>query len=276
MFELPEAKRVRREDLEASDNESQNDLGKNLDTALRESLQARLAKSLGELLPHAKKPANEVDGEGSTLAASSAGAATLSRALDPGDEAPDEFEFRLFSTAGSVPKITLDIEERAEGESNIVAKRPPSYYLATDIPEQLRQEYRMACISGEDVVARSRCRSWGLELPWKVTTITTVRNATPEDETAKESVANAKTANKKRPGKKTRIAQRRRGRAARDREQLAAKQEMDKSEHLKNKKMRLNRTKKLRRRAKDKEKRLAAVMGDAHGAGADDEAGASN
>ncbi|PHH79858.1 hypothetical protein CDD80_3591 [Ophiocordyceps camponoti-rufipedis] len=275
MFDLPEAKRIRREDLEASDEESHNDVEKKLDTALRESLQARLAKSLGELLPHAK-PANEVDDERPISAASSAGAAIASCARDQEDEVLGEFEFRLFSTAGSVPKITLNVDDRIDGEGNIVAKRPQSYYLATNIPEQLRREYEMACVSGDDVVARSRCRSWGLELPWKVTTITTVKKSILEDETTKDSVANTQTAKKKRPGKKTRIAQRKRERAARDREQLAAKQEMDKSEHLQNKKMRLNRTKKLRRRAKDKEKRLAAVTGDAHGAGPGDESGESN
>ncbi|RDA95647.1 hypothetical protein CP533_1134 [Ophiocordyceps camponoti-saundersi (nom. inval.)] len=251
MFEVPEAKRVRREDLEASDDVSQSSLDDTNNAALRASLQAQLEKSLGLELGDVRSSTDKVRNDVST--------SQTSRALDNKENEAGEFEFRLFSTAGSAPTVVLDVDEEAAGEGDIVVKRPPSYYFAIDLPDRLRQEYEVASVSGEDVLARSRCRSWGLELPWKVTTITTVAKANPDSGSTAESSANRKADKRKRPGKKTRIALRKRERAARERHDLMVKQEMDKAEHLKIKKTKLNRAKKMRRRAKDKEKKLAAV-----------------
>ncbi|RCI12040.1 hypothetical protein L249_0530 [Ophiocordyceps polyrhachis-furcata BCC 54312] len=246
MFELPEAKRVRREDLEASDGLSQIS-DDDTDDAVRASLQAQLEKSLGFESCDVKSTTDK----GSTL--------PVSRALND-EEKNDagEFEFRLFSTAGSVPKVVLDAGDEAPGEGDIVAKRPPTHYLAS-IPEKLRQEYEVSSVSGEDVLARSRCRSWGLELPWKVITVTTFSKARPDGGSTTESAGNTEPAKRKRPGKKMRIAMRKRERAARERHDLEVKQEVEKAEHLKNKKTKLNRAKKLRRRAKEKDKKMAAV-----------------
>ncbi|RDA84365.1 hypothetical protein CP532_2604 [Ophiocordyceps camponoti-leonardi (nom. inval.)] len=249
MFELPEAKRVRREDLEASDGISHIS-DDDTNAALRASLQAQLEKSLRFDLGDAKPTTNKVRGEEATLQAP--------RDLNEGGDDGGEFDFRLFSTAGSVPKVVLDADSELPGDGDIVAKRPPTHYLAS-IPEELRKEYEVASVSGEDVLARSRCRSWGLELPWKVITITTISKAGLKSGLTMESAADAGAGKRKRPGKKTRIALRKRERVARERHDLKAKQEVEKAEHLKNKKTKLNRTKKLRRRAKDKEKKLATV-----------------
>ncbi|PFH62935.1 hypothetical protein XA68_10988 [Ophiocordyceps unilateralis] len=267
MFELPEAKRIRREDLETSDDAGRPSVD---DAALRASLQSHLARSLGLNLPDAK-PATEVCAGATVLLPGTSLAPSARDDENKKDGVHGEFEFRLFSTTGAVPKVVLDVDDETRGEGDIIAKRPLSHYLATNIPAKLRQEYEMACVSGEDVLTRSRCRSWGLELPWKVTTITTIQEAKPAGGAAKDSTAVNEEAKRKRPGKKTRIALRKKERAVKEREQLTAKQEMDKSQHLKNKKMRINRAKKLRKRAKVKEKKLAAVEGDANDVGSDDE-----
>lgn len=179
---------------------------------------------------------------------------------DNEDEDLGEFEFRLFSSAAAAPKVVLENDKEAHGEGGLVARRPTSYFMVTDVPAELKRQYEFAAVSGEEVLDRSRWRSWGLDLPWKVTKITTSRKARPGDagtETGRIEEA-PDPAKRKRPGKKTRIALRTKERAKRAQEEMATKKQVDKEEHLKDKKKRLNRLKKLRKRAKDKEKKMAA------------------
>lgn len=180
-----------------------------------------------------------------------------------------EFEFRLFSTAGSRAKVVLQSENEAQGEGGIVSRRPSSYYLVQGLPIELRRQYESAAVSGEDVLARSRWRSWGLELPWKVSHITAATASTNATWTAGASGS----AGRKRPGKKARLAVRRRERVRKLAAEDAAEKQMCKEEHIKDKKKRLNRAKKLRRRAKDKQKKMEAdgcgAAGEADGSDSD-------
>lgn len=184
------------------------------------------------------------------------------RAGEIQDETLGEFEFRLFSTAGSKAKVTLPSGNEARGEGGLVAARLASHYLAPEVPAELRRQYELAAVSGDDVLVRSRQRSWGLELPWKVTrvaaTVVEAAGATPPTGAPGEGAA---PAGRKRPGKKTRIALRNRDRARRRAEAAAAERRADKEAHLKDKRKRLNRTKKLRRRAKEREKKAGAAKG---------------
>ncbi|PNY27209.1 Uncharacterized protein TCAP_02863 [Tolypocladium capitatum] len=279
MFELPEAKRVRREDLEGADGSGWGDEGEDgIDADLQARLNAQIARSLGldaggveplhrpaeEPRPKAERPDAEVtdnrDGADGT------------RNVDNQDEDPDEFEFRLFSSAAAAPKVVLESNKEAQGEGGLVAQRPTSHFLVAHVPAELKRQYEFAAVSGEDVLHRSRSRSWGLELPWKVTAkITTTRKARPEDEATETGrIEEAPDpAKRKRPGKKRRIALRTRERVKRAHEEAAAKKQMDKEEHLKDKKKRLNRLKKLRKRAKGKEKKMAAKGQGEEAAGSD-------
>lgn len=169
------------------------------------------------------------------------------------------FDFRLFRTPGPAARVVLPSDEATgEGEGGIVARRRSSYYLVAELDELQRQQYASAAVSGDEVVARSRSPWWGLRLPWKLIQATATNRATREKMPRGEAdphsrVPDGTLSRRRRPGKKRRVASRRRARASREEEATRARQKAEKELHLKDKRKRLNRSKKLRRRAKDKE-----------------------
>ncbi|KAI9158690.1 hypothetical protein HJFPF1_06688 [Paramyrothecium foliicola] len=263
MFEYPQAKRVRREDLACSETSSL-DGGANggLDEELRAILEAQIAKSLGfsdfsePLRPNART-------DSGTAANKTTAEVETEQERSPSQEptAEDEgYMFRLFSTSNPVSKVVLDDDdEELQGEGGLVRGRPISYYWAKNVPVARKQEYQFAALSGDEVIARSSRRSYGLELPWKVTTITVTKLPQGNNKTSAGADTDDPTISKRRrPGKKRRIAIRTKQRAEKAKEEATAKQNLVKEEHLKEKKKRLNRLKKLRKRAKAKEMKSAA------------------
>ncbi|KAJ6785300.1 hypothetical protein PWT90_01100 [Aphanocladium album] len=278
MFELPEAKRVRREDLGDSD-ESDVDGADGIvhDEAMQARLNAQIAAALGldedegdaafdhepsvpsEKLQHKTRQANT----------------TLTTADDDDSDGNDEnadehdaeqgYEFNLFSTAGAggasgPAKVILEDEAETAGEGGFVRPRPLSHYAAKAPSAREKEQYSYAAVTADDVVQWSAQRSWGMEMPWKVISITATRKAEPGDKSVEilmETTGEA-AAKRKRPGKKQRVLLRQRKKSKTLAAEDAAKQQVEKEEHLKDKKKRLNRIKKLRKRAKDKEKKLAA------------------
>ncbi|KAK4062033.1 uncharacterized protein Triagg1_10090 [Trichoderma aggressivum f. europaeum] len=279
MFELPDAKRVRREDLHASDEPSWSE--SEGDAELEARLNAQIAKSLGldesafrapkpqDTLPVPNRPQAHGRREDDGLSSDSESEPSTPAdepASNHGAEAEDEaYAFRLFSTAGPAPKIVLENHDRIV-EGKLLRGRPLSYYLVTDLSPERRHQYEMAAVSGEDVLARSKIREWGLELPWRVTNIKATRKARPGEGANLTRVDDEQRAKRKRLGKKSRIAMRKKARA-KEQAEAAAKQKMaDKEEQVKEKKKRLNRLKKARRKAKRK-----ADKGDESGDGSSDE-----
>ncbi|PTB62882.1 hypothetical protein BBK36DRAFT_1183802 [Trichoderma citrinoviride] len=246
--------RVRREELHASDESSWSE--SEVDAELEARLNAQIAKSLGidesayrPPQPPVTLPALSSDSESEPD--TPVGDSTPSD--QGGEEAEDEgYAFRLFSTAGPAPKVVLeDYDKVVEGK--ILRGPPLSYYLATDVSPEKKREYEVAAVSGEDVLARSKVRHWGLELPWKVTSIKTTRKARPGEAVNHDAqMEGEQQARRKRPGKKSRIAMRKKARAQAQAEEEAKKKMADKEEQIKEKKKRLNRLKKLRRRAQKK------------------------
>ncbi|TFB04720.1 hypothetical protein CCMA1212_002536 [Trichoderma ghanense] len=267
MFAVPDAKRVRREELHASDESSWSE--SEVDAELEARLNAQIAKSLGidesafrppqppTTLPVLERPQTNGKSESEALSSDSESEPGTpvddSPPNDEGAEAEDEgYAFRLFSTAGPAPKVVLeDYDKVVEGK--LLRGRPLSYYLATDVSPEKKHEYEVAAVSGEDVLARSKVRHWGLELPWKVTTIKATRKVRSGEEQANRTQMDSEQqARRKRPGKKSRIAMRKKARAQAQAEEEAKKKMADKEEQIKEKKKRLNRLKKLRRRAQKK------------------------
>ncbi|QUC18837.1 uncharacterized protein UV8b_03078 [Ustilaginoidea virens] len=260
MFALPDAKRVRREDLNQPDGLASGDAA---DAALHAELQARLdaqmAKSLGmhthahvpDAAPPPPNQPREDDGHGAA------------------DADVGEFDFRLFRSAGAPARVVLEQEPTAQqAPGGLVRRRDPSSYLPR-VPDARRQEYRLAAVSGEHVLARSARPCWGLQLPWKVERVAVTRKAGPGDQDAAAAAARGseeggRRARTKRLGKRRRIAVRARIKALRDKEAADASRALGKEEHLKEKKKRLNRAKKLRRRARDRETK-ASQGGDGDG-----------
>ncbi|KAJ4389206.1 hypothetical protein N0V93_006669 [Gnomoniopsis smithogilvyi] len=268
MFEVPNAKRVRRDELygsssEAEEGHSQADAED--DAEVRAKLNERLSRLLGLDL-------------GLSLAAQ----ASEQPAEPPQEAGPDEegeekadaeFEFRLFSTtskAAAPAKVVLDASDDEDADLGegafTVPERPSSYYFAGEpTPEQL-QMYRQSALAGDDIVLGARKRAWGLERPWRIIRIggparslqtPSVKGLNVKVRTATPIVEEVDQQKRKRPGKKRRIATRIKAKAEKEKREAAERQKMTKEEHLKEKKKRLNREKKLKRRAKEREQKLA-------------------
>ncbi|KAI1462314.1 hypothetical protein F4805DRAFT_410138 [Annulohypoxylon moriforme] len=255
MFDVPDAKRVRREDLyeSASDEESIQDDG------LNSTLLGKLNAQLSGLLDLSFEAKDDDAQNPKTSRKGNANEYPVEDSDDAKKSGEEAFMFRLFRNEEPSRKVVLesqDVSTEKDGEgASIVAKRPTSYYLASEPSPEVANEFRVAAVSADYLLQDAKKRRWGLEKPWKVTTITITTNkktATLSGSTGYD-VTTSIGKQKKRPGKKRRIILRVREKAKREQEESAKKQLVDKEQHLKEKKQRLNKQKKLKRRAKARE-----------------------
>ncbi|KAK7967747.1 uncharacterized protein PG986_002024 [Apiospora aurea] len=283
MFDIPEAKRVRRKDLyssassDADDDDLMSQDGQ-VDTELRERLRAQLAGLLDlDILSPSSLPAPGVADtpaqKSGTAVASDEGAngppaGTNGQLLATGESNPDEvaFAFRLFRD--EEPSHTVVIKQGDETQVGgkaefVVPRRPQSYYLAGKPDQKTMAQYKFAAVSTEYLLANAKQRKWGLEKPWRVTkiTVTADKNAKTLPDAGGAEDTTMGESKKTRPGKKRRVLLRTREKAKREKEEAAKKKLADKEEHLKEKKKRLNRAKKLKRREKQREAKGAGGGG---------------
>jgi hypothetical protein len=132
--------------------------------------------------------------------------------------------------------------------------RPNDYYLLTPAAlEAKRQEYARVVLSGEEVRAGSRCRSYA----WEQGRVLKLDLPLPKRlEHAKGDAREEKvgeSGRRRKPGKRTRIA----ARKARRREEGA----MAMMEREREKRIRMNREKKVKRRERERAKKAAANVG---------------
>ncbi|KAI2473875.1 hypothetical protein F4781DRAFT_379196 [Annulohypoxylon bovei var. microspora] len=254
MFEVPNAKRVRREDLYESGSDGESTQNDQLDSTLRGQLNAQLS-SLLDLSFIANGDAEAQNPSESQIEANE-------DPVDDGDDikksGEEAYTFRLFRNEEPSRKVVLesqDVGTEKDGDGALVAKRPISYYLASEPPPEVANKFRVAAVSADYLLQDANKRRWGLEKPWKVTTITITTNkkATASSGPASYNATIGIGKQKKRPGKKRRIILRVREKAKKEQEETAKKQLVDKEQHLKEKKQRLNKQKKLKRRAKARE-----------------------
>ncbi|KAF4950365.1 hypothetical protein FGADI_8240 [Fusarium gaditjirri] len=259
MFEVPEAKRVRREDLDKSDDGADNWSDGICDAELRAKLNAQIARSLGletlaESTPKVAMKDCSLTG-GKEFRDDDIGDSEAIPAAEYDEE--DEFVFRLFRKAPPSQKVVLEEDAGPTGDGTFMSGRPLTYYMVKSISAKQKHEYTVAAVSGDQVLARSHGRAWGLEVPWKVTKLAITRkaraNKKPHDEVAQR---------KQRPGKKQRISLRKRAKEREEREAAEVKKMAEKQEHIKDKKKRMNRLKKLRKRAKAKGQKQTLKDGD--------------
>ncbi|KAK1989350.1 hypothetical protein LZ30DRAFT_744397 [Colletotrichum cereale] len=261
MFELPDAKRVRREDLDVSSEDEASAHDEQQDAELLAKLHARMAGML-DLSGIDQAPAKTAADEDAPMT----------------DDGPEEFEFRLFTTTDPATKIALvDEDERALlGDGAMLRARPLSYYIAGEPTAEARAELAEAAVSGDEVLARARQRWWGMEMPWRVTRVLGASGAAAAANPGKgEEGGDAEAARRRRPGKKKRVALRARERERKKKAEDQERAKMGKEEALKEKKKRLNRLKKLRKRAKAKDGKKGDD-GDAGGGGEGDESGSGS
>jgi hypothetical protein len=194
--------------LNASDDGGENDSDGGLqDAELRAKLHAQMAKSLGmdiDIEPVSHTPVKD-SRSGNTKKTEDDDTMDVEYSEEAEEDHGEEFAFRLFSKAPATQKVVLEEDTGPTGTGVFVSGRPLSYYMVTNVPAQRKQEYAIASISGDEVLARSHDRAWGLEFPWKVTKITITRKANPD-----EKVARDETRGKRKPGKKQKWQQRRR------------------------------------------------------------------
>ena len=268
MFEVPDAKRVRRNELDDRSSVDSAEVDEEARAHLREVLNSKLASSLSwDITPIQQPAAVPPPPAKIELPAEDAQDEHPTETEDE-EEPPEEFEFRLFGTSQPAAKILLEKDRPFKpGEGGIIARRPISYYFARPATAAERARYEASVMTFEQIIERSRRRFWGLERPWKTVATITVRSKRKgglKDELPGSVVCEGpdeegkKMRRRKRPGKKMRIKQRMREKARKEKQEAEEKARLEKDEHLKAKKKRLNSIKKVRARAKAKAKKQAA------------------
>ncbi|KAF3064806.1 hypothetical protein GL218_02540 [Daldinia childiae] len=257
MFDVPDAKRIRREELYNSSSDEEAPHDDQWDSTLREKLNAQFSGLLDLSL------AADGDTRAQQVPESQIENANETPRDEDNVEEPQEeaFTFRLFRDEEPSRKVVLKPQNAGAEKSGdgafMIAKRPVSYYLVGELSPEATNRFKMTAVSADHLFQDAKRRRWGLEKPWKVTTITITTNnkiSAPNSSVGKNAISDMEK-KKKRPGKKRRIILRKREKAKKEQEEATKQQTVEKEEHLKDKKKRLNRQKKLKRRAKEREKK---------------------
>ncbi|KAF2840421.1 hypothetical protein M501DRAFT_1002775 [Patellaria atrata CBS 101060] len=243
MFEIPEAKRVRREDLYSPQSSPRS----SPDPELTELFHAHIQQEF--------EPTTVVIEEAQHILA------PIGKQKD--DNSP-ELEFRLFARtkndAQVAPqKIRLDSPTAENGEPGFInPERDKSYYLA-DPSSRESLEYDAVAVTGNEVSKWARKPCPGCVLPWRVTTITmkdvTVHLGQPEGDAGPRK--------RRRLGKKGRIVMRKRRDARNAERDLASRLAAEEEAAEREKRTRRNREKKVKKRERDKAKKNAGTEGEA-------------
>ncbi|KFX99263.1 hypothetical protein V495_05721 [Pseudogymnoascus sp. VKM F-4514 (FW-929)] len=278
MFDLPDAKRVRRDDLYNSDDGNE-DAASPIDDSRARHLQDQLVQLYGPITTPSQEPVASGGTEPSPDA--------------PPAEAEDEaFEFRLFapptaavasnSNPSSIPDVPTtqriilsnsDDEDLGDGAFTIPHRRL-SYYIAAPATGTRKAEFEDVAVSADAVLRGREQRAWALEKPWRVTVIRTgpaysQSEASPSAKSidVRAGEGDGKTKRTK-LNKKRRIVVRIRERAlaekleaerlrrAREEEEKATRGVEDAE-----KRTARNRERKIKRREREKRKKAAAAAG---------------
>ncbi|KAF2491433.1 hypothetical protein BU16DRAFT_529957 [Lophium mytilinum] len=252
MFDLPQAKRVRRDELYSPAPSPRS----SPDPALTELLRIQAQNISFETVETANNPATAPDHQ---------------NAADEEDE-EEELEFHLFAPTAAQEsndapphRIRIGSPDRNGKEGFVVPERPPEYYFATEADDTRRAQLNAAAISGEEVLERAKIPWPGFEMPWRVTKISS--RGLVKDVVAGHAdvLVELEVGKRKRPGKKARIKTRIKAKEEHLKRETAEKSAKDKEMAEKEKKIRRNRVKQLKKRARDKAKK--AEDGDAAGVG---------
>ncbi|KAL5611616.1 hypothetical protein BROUX41_000799 [Berkeleyomyces rouxiae] len=279
MFEIPDAKRVRRNELNGSDMESDHSDNEELDNIVREKLRAKLASALEFNLDFAapRLPAAQpvVDSLPATDTPVADGEAEAEADIDE----PEEFEFRLFASSAAGPaKVVLEPDRppaKVGAGAVLMPVRPLAYYLAARATGVRRAQFDAAAVSGDEVMAYARQRWWGYEMPWKIVArisaacdlTAPTKGSEANRARAAEAGAVGRTCKRNKLCKKMRVKKHIRDREEKRRKEEQEKVSLSKEEQLREKKKRANLAKKTRRKAKEKAKKVTGGADTDVGAG---------
>ncbi|KAF7957849.1 hypothetical protein EAE96_003418 [Botrytis aclada] len=250
MFDLPDAKRVRRSDLYTRSSSSSPEPPSPIDPDVSTRFHEQLASLYGPISLHSCATENALNPE-------PINDSPHSPPLEDDQDRAEEFDFRLFSNVKE-GKIVLK-EEAIDKGVFVVQERDKSYYFTGPIEGQPKEEYAIAAISGEDVLKGREKRYWGLEVPWRVRVVKIGVSGQKKLGSNGLGVKNSSHGEKKRKlGKKMRILMRERRRTIEAQEQAMTREKESKEEADKERRARKNREKKVKRKAKEKALKAAA------------------
>jgi hypothetical protein len=170
----------------------------------------------------------------------------------------EEVEFRLFAassktrSSGNATRIrirSLSVDDRPPGL--VKPERAKSYYFRDSLSPAAEEQIRIAAVSGEDILARSKTPNPGCSLPWRVTTIQAASTISAQTATILLD-QNDPARKKKRKGKKTRIAIRQNVAETSHNLEKEKRAAAEKELADRMKKAKRNREKKIKKRVRDK------------------------
>ncbi|TKA63381.1 hypothetical protein B0A49_10078 [Cryomyces minteri] len=247
MFDLPNAKRVRRSDLQSPRSSPRSSPDSALLDLFRTRVQQEHEETSAPILP--------------TLGNGNNGFI---------DDHAEELEFRLFaSTSKAAQAPTQKIRLRspsldAGGPGFIQPHRTRTYYFTGSVSPERLTEYSRAAVSGQDVLARAQSPWPGCAYSWKVRTLTGSGTTVPLSSPAGLLNGPSK-ASRKRAGKKRRIKLRKAAVVEREKQALRGRSIAEKEAAEREKRTRRNREKKVKKKVKEKAKKAATGMGGVEG-----------
>ncbi|EMD87543.1 hypothetical protein COCC4DRAFT_192823 [Bipolaris maydis ATCC 48331] len=251
MFELPDAKRVRRDELQSPTSSPRSSPDRNLEELFRSRIHSQFAYTTTEEVVE-----------------------------DAAHSDDDEAELRLFAAPSNAPaqthKIRLSSPTADSGEPGLILKKPRSYYFADEPTSDEEAAFQAAAMDGKGVLELSQLPWPGCALPWKVCKISPagMRKEVLTGHPPMLTTVEERTHKRTRKSKKTRIAIRKKLQATKEKESEQARLAQEKLEAEREKKTRRNREKKLKKKAKEQAKKAVdggneetkEITGDAEGA----------
>ncbi|USP80588.1 uncharacterized protein yc1106_07862 [Curvularia clavata] len=234
MFELPDAKRVRRDELQSPTLSPRSSPDPELEELLRSKIHSQFTFTT-----------------------------TDDAAQDAAHSDEEETELRLFAAPSNAPpqmhKIRLSSPTVENAEPGFAVKKPRSYYFVDEPTSDEEAAFQAAAIDGKSVLELSQLPWPGCALPWKVRTISPagMRREVLVGHGRMLATVEEKMHKRTRKSKKTRIAIRKKLQAAKDKESEQARLAQEKQEAEREKKTRRNREKKLKKKAKEQAKKAA-------------------
>ncbi|KAF2734869.1 hypothetical protein EJ04DRAFT_534600 [Polyplosphaeria fusca] len=234
MFELPDSKRVRRNELLSPASTPRSSPDPEVTELLRARAHDELAFTFGD------QTIEEVAND-------------------------EETELVLFaSTTDAQPtKIRLPSLDAEGANAGFSVKKPHSYYFADALGGQKKAELEASAIDATTIIELSKEPWPGCRLPWKSRTISAsgMKKAVLVGHPQALAVVEEKFHKRTRKGRKTRIALRKKLQASKERQEQATKAAMLKEDTEREKRARKNRERKFKKRERDRAKKLAEKGG---------------
>ncbi|KAK1048251.1 hypothetical protein LTR74_017567 [Friedmanniomyces endolithicus] len=190
--------------------------------------------------------------------------------VQPG-EPEDDLDFRLFAAASTTDAAKAPTKIRLRSPTPqtaaagfVVPQRDHGYYFADTLVTADKENYARVALSGAQVLALSRAPWPGSAYEWKVVHVPSTKGRLPSGSVAVKDRIDVTTdvlAKRKRPGKKSRIRIRTMLALSRVEAEKSQANAVAREAAEREKRVRTNRAKKLKRRAQEKAKK-SGVKGD--------------